>query len=198
MAATLVTWAARVLWQQHWYFSHGYAFTLAFTLGGGGLPSADGGDGLAPRWKCPSAAPGAAGGGGSAGCPCRLGGGLVRFVLPLLDGSGVEADASALRGVGLGPVVLGVRLRALLAWTRAGAVCLARLCLSSGCRVVSLPVSWLAFLCACLSLGLLPFLQPFGWAALQVRGGLGVGPGGWSGWVLAGLVSLLGLCWLSC
>lgn len=39
--------------------------------------------------------------------------------LPLLDGSGVVADASALLGVGSVPVVLGVRLRVLLAWTRA-------------------------------------------------------------------------------
>jgi hypothetical protein len=38
---------------------------------------------LAPRWKCPSAASGAAGGRGSAGCLCRLGGCFACLVAPL-------------------------------------------------------------------------------------------------------------------
>jgi hypothetical protein len=44
--------------------------------------------------------------------------------LPLLDGSGVEADASALRGVGLVPVVLGLCGCALCSPGRELAPCL--------------------------------------------------------------------------
>ena len=131
LAATFDTWAACVPWQQHWYFSPGYAFTLAFTLAF--TPAVYHWlmavmdwrrDGNVHRRRRVLRAGGAQRG-AFAGWVAAL---CASF--PLLDGSGVEADASALCGVGLVPVVLGVRLRALLAWTRAGAVLVARLCLS--------------------------------------------------------------------
>ena len=99
---------------------------MTFTLGGRftfGLRR----DGLAPhdgnvhRWRRVVRAGGVSWGAfaGWVAALCALlplvdGSGL----LPLVDGSGVVADASVLRGVGLVPVVLGMRLRVLLAWTR--------------------------------------------------------------------------------